>query len=224
MTPSTSLLRTVLAAALTLSLSAPLFAQSYGEGEYWANRYEQDMKATLNQAKEERAARAAEAAKAAQDAKAAEPTGMCAQNPQLNEKGFMFALKSKDGDAKKDLAISFFWPSCKNVGVESTSDRPGTGRAVRVYGGDQAGYQLQIETQDGSEYSTVSIIENWNGTPKVAASFGLIGNKELLGAIALGPVTVTDTRYGAKDRHEGKAAMKSADFGKPNTEPLTGCQ
>lgn len=220
------MLRTALAAALTLSLAAPAFAQS-DEGEYWMRVYEEQTRAALAQAKADREAREAKAkAAAAAAAAAVKAAGPCAENKDLEGKGFVFTLKAKSG-AKDDLAISFIYSRCTVQDRDTVEDRPATPRAVRVYGGDQAGYELWIETEAGSNKSYLTIVENWAGRgPKNAAWLGEKDNAKLLaGTLDLGEVSVSDTRGDAKSAHAGKAAIQAASFSKPwDDEGPRGCQ
>lgn len=196
------------AVLLAVAAASPVFAQS-DEGEYWANKVLNESGQAMKEYKEAQAAKEAAAAAAAKAAEA--PKGACAENRELDTKGWEFQLKGVE-----PISMSFFYPSCK---LEGTA-------AVRLYWADQAGYGLIVRTEAGAKTSTLTIIEDWAGRPrKVAADLGSKPNASLLkGTLDLGAIKVTDTRTPETKTHSGKASMKAGEFGRPSNEPLRGCQ
>lgn len=155
-------------------------------------------------------------------AQAADP---CKENPGLSKNGFVFDLKGKDKESS--VAVSFIYESCRVDTLDHVENRERAPRAVRVFYGDQAGWQLWVETEEGSNVSYLTLIEDFGGSgPKNAAWFGYHENTALVSSktISLGKVAIRDTRAGMKHRTwTGTATIKNAPFIKPDyTEPSNG--
>lgn len=154
----------------------------------------------------------------------AEPKNPCDENPGLSRNGFVFDLK---GPARESsLGVSFIYSRCRVEDLDHVENRPTTPRAVRIFHGDQAGYELWVETELGSNQSYLTIIEDYAGSgPKNAAWLGSFENVSLVTRpLDLGRVVVRDTRLGANRQYSGAASIRYAPFSKPYSGPLVGCQ
>lgn len=169
--------------------------------------------------------------------KAAEAAGPCAKNKELSANGFVFTLDSKKDGQDDGLKISFIYESCRVEKKRATDVSEESSRAVRTYYGDQLGYSLTIETEQGASKSKLTIVQTVEQSgdktlqldvPKPVGDLGARDNATLLkdAAVDLGTVTVGDTRVDAKRApRKGRATIKAASFSKGyDVEGYNGCQ
>lgn len=141
----------------------------------------------------------------------------CFENKELERLVFRFKLDGQKGSDSLDVRFAF--TGCRVEGV--WYDHHSIPRAIRVYQGDYAGYELWVETEEGSSESYVTLLQNKTN----AAWLGAKNNAVLLSQrIDFKFVSVADYREKGK-KFTGSAVLFSYDPAhKADPDEPRGCQ